>query len=163
MIALDTNVLVYAVAEEDPHHAASRRLVEAVAAGLLPACVFPQNLLEFYAVATNPRRMACPLTAAQALTEMANLRAIFPVVMPKESALDRLTGLASSTGTAAADIFDACIAAQMLDAGIDAICTYTARDFEGFPLNVATPEEIMDALGLLPDGSSMVEDSQRRS
>ena len=162
MIAVDTNVLVYAIAQDDPHHAASRRLLDAVAAGLMPACVFPQNLLEFYAVATNSRRMAPPLTATQALTEIRNLRAIFPVVMPKESSLDCLLELAASAPTMAADIFDAFIAAQMVDAGINAVCTHNARDFAGFSVSAMTPEEIMDSLETSQGGSRIVQDRPRR-
>jgi len=150
MIAVDTNILVYAVIEDDPHHAASRSFVEAVAKGLVLACVFPQNLLEFYAVVTNPRRVAQALTCAQALAEIANLRAIFRVVSPKESSLDYLPGLVTSTRTTRADIFDAFIVAQMQDAGIETICTYNARDFSGLPIHAGTPEEILivhDRLG----------------
>ena len=62
MIAVDTNILVYAVMQDDPHHMSSRRFVETVAKGLVSACVFPQNLLEFYSVVTNPRRVFSPLS-----------------------------------------------------------------------------------------------------
>jgi len=43
MIAIDTNILVYAVMQEDPHHRPSRNLVEAAARGLVSAGVFPQK------------------------------------------------------------------------------------------------------------------------
>ena len=161
MIAVDTNVLIYAVAEDDPHHTASRRLVEAVAAGLLSACVFPQNLLEFYAVTTNPRRMARPLTSAEAMNEIATLRAIFLVAMPKESSVDRLAELTASTCVTAANIFDAFIVAQMLDTGIDTVCTYNARDFERLPVRASTPEDIMGSFEGPKDGSGFVQDRPR--
>lgn len=162
MIAVDTNVLVYAVTEDDPHHAASRSLVEAVAKGLVLACVFPQNLLEFYAVSTNPRQVAQALTCAQAIAEVTNLRSIFRVVIPKESSLDHLPRLIASAGTTGADIFDAFIVAQMRDAGIETLCTYNARDFSSFSVRVTTPEETLDSLGVSPDGLNMVHERPGR-
>jgi predicted nucleic acid-binding protein len=64
---VDTNVLVYALFPAAPQHAASRALVESAtdpAAGLV---VFPQMLAEFFAVVTNPRRVAVAKTAEEAL------------------------------------------------------------------------------------------------
>lgn len=61
---------VYALTEGDPRHKSSRCLVEAVAEGIVPAALFLQNLLEFLAVVTNPRRIARPLTLEQALKEV---------------------------------------------------------------------------------------------
>ncbi len=48
MIAVDTNVLVYAVMQDDSHHMSSRRLVETVAKGLVfqLAC-FPRTFSSF--------------------------------------------------------------------------------------------------------------------
>lgn len=158
MIALDTNVLVYAVAEDDPHHVSSRRLLDAVVAGLVSACVFPQILLEFYAVATDPRRMTRPLTVAQAVMEMANLRAVLPVVMPKENSLDRVFELAASSHTRAAGIFDVFLVAQLLEDDIATICTYNTRDFAAFPVSAATPEEILSALAIPPNGCGVVQE-----
>lgn len=71
--------------QDDPHHMVSRRLVETVAKGLVSACVFPQILLEFYSVVTNPRRVFSPLSVTDALREVSNLRNIFHLVNPQES------------------------------------------------------------------------------
>ncbi len=148
MIAVDTNVLVYAVMQDDSHHMSSRRLVETVAKGLVSACVFPQNLLEFYSVVTNPRRVSSPLNIRAALAEVSNLRNVFRLVNPQESSLDRLIELAAESGTTQSDVFDAFIVSQMCDAEIEIICTYNGQDFSRFPVQVFTPDELLRNLGI---------------
>ncbi|MEX0974750.1 MAG: type II toxin-antitoxin system VapC family toxin [Bacillota bacterium] len=162
MIAIDTNVLVYAVSEQDPHHGPSRNLIDGVAAGRVSACIFPQNLLEFYAVATNPRRVQRPLSVTEALKEMTALRSILQVVSPRESALDILEGLVATSETTQADVFDAFIAAQMQDAGIHTLCTYNTGDFETFLIELRTPEELLAYLDNSPGGAGFVQDRLRR-
>jgi len=98
---------VYALTEGDPRHKSSRCLVEAVAEGIVPAALFLQNLLEFLAVVTNPRRIARPLTLEQALKEVTNLRTTFHVISPRNTSLDFLSGIVRSAGAAGPQIFDA--------------------------------------------------------
>ncbi|HHX27945.1 MAG TPA: PIN domain-containing protein [Firmicutes bacterium] len=162
MIVFDTNVLIYAITEGDPHHQSSRRLVNAVVEGVMPAGVFLQNLLEFFAVVTNPRRVARALTSEEALLEIANLRATFQVISPRDTSLDFLSGLVDSTGTTGPHVFDAFIAAQMKDAGIDTICTYNGQDFAPFPVRAVTPEEVLGSYGLPPSHPEIVHDRVKR-
>ncbi len=162
VIAIDTNVLVYALNEDDPHHGSSRSLIGAVASGQVPACVFPQNLLELYSVITDPRRVAHPLSPKQAMDELARLRSMVVVSSPKESSLDMLAQLVSPTGPRGSDIYDAFIVAQMKDAGIDVVCTYNLRDFEVFPVSALTPEQVMMLLGTSWVGPDAVYDRPSR-
>ncbi len=161
-VALDTNVLVYAVNEDDPHHRSSSRLLKVVADGQVPACVFPQNLLEFYSVVTDPRRVARALNPAQAMGEIAKLRAMVPVIPPNEESLDILADLISPAAPKGADVYDVFIVAQMKSAGISVICTYNDRDFQAFPVEAATPEQIMALLGVSQRGPDLVHDRPRR-
>ncbi|MBV8408061.1 MAG: PIN domain-containing protein, partial [Alphaproteobacteria bacterium] len=69
---MDTNVLVYALDADSPHHAASRPLLEAAREGSATLYVTSQILCEFYAVVTNARRVANPRTpddAASAISD----------------------------------------------------------------------------------------------
>ncbi len=162
MIVVDTNVLVYAVSQQDPHHGPSRELIEKVAGGQLLASVFPQNLLEFYAVMTNPRRVRNPLSVADALKEISALRSIMQVIVPREQVLDVLPRLVLTAGTTQADVFDAFVAAQIQDAGVSVLCTYNKSDFAGFSIVLKTPDELLDDLCHHPDGTSLVQDRPRR-
>lgn len=158
MIAVDTNVLVYAVSAEDPHHAPSRALVGAVAKGVVPAALFPQNLLEFYTVVTDSKRMTRTLTPQEALSELSNLTVLFQVLYPGERSLDYLSELLGSGRIRGSSVFDAFIVAQMQDAGIGTICTYNTRDFSSYPVRSVTPEEVLEGLGVSPDGPGLVQD-----
>ena len=54
---VDTNVLVYALDADAPHHAVARALLEAAREGSSSLYVTPQILCEFYSIVTNARRV----------------------------------------------------------------------------------------------------------
>ena len=70
---IDTNVLVYALFAERPEHAASLALVESAQDPGANLVIAPQNLAEFYAVVSNPRRVSTPLSATDARVEVEKL------------------------------------------------------------------------------------------
>jgi toxin-antitoxin system PIN domain toxin len=70
VIAVDTNVLVYAHREDSPfHEAASRRLAE-LAEGRAPWAIPWPCLHEFLAIATHPRIYAPPTPLVRALAQV---------------------------------------------------------------------------------------------
>jgi predicted nucleic acid-binding protein len=73
---LDTNVLVYAVFPAMPNHAASRALVDRAKAPAADLCVAPQNVVEFFSVVTDPRRVTQPKTPDEALQAIDDLLAL---------------------------------------------------------------------------------------
>src|SRR4051812_36034248 len=73
---VDTNVLVYAVFPAVAQHAASRALVDKAKTAGANLCVVPQNLIEFYAVVTDPRRVTQPKTSDEALQAIDDLLAL---------------------------------------------------------------------------------------
>ena len=135
MIAVDTNVLVYAHrAEMDLHTSAAARL-SALAEGdelwALPVfCV-----TEFLRVVTHPRVFNPPSTADQALGFIDELRAspTCEVAFPETGFLDRLGSVVRESGARGNVVFDAQIAALCGEHGITAILT-NDHDFERFPL-----------------------------
>jgi len=64
---LDTNVLVYALDEESPHHVPSRAVLERASRGDGDYRLSSQILAEFFAVVTNPRRVRAPRAAIEAV------------------------------------------------------------------------------------------------
>lgn len=134
MIAVDTNVLVYAHREElEPHRAARARLVELAESDDLWAIpVF--CLTEFARVATHARVFDPPYsvaeirTAIERLLESPSLRLLNPG--------ERFAGLflsalqeANATGNL---VFDAQIVAVCREHGVSALLTED-RDFARFP------------------------------
>jgi len=141
MIALDTNVLVYAHREDSPHHAAAHRAVRS--AVLSPGgCAVPWPCIhEFLAVVTHPRIYDPPTPMASALAAVRSLVTAPSVHLIGEggSHVDVLTGLLSSGVVVGARVHDARIAAICLAHGVDALWS-ADRDFSWFPaLTVVNP------------------------
>ena len=67
MKIVDTNLLLYAVNRESPHHAACRAWVEAALDDEEPVGLAWVVLLGFVRIATNPRAFAQPLSASAAI------------------------------------------------------------------------------------------------
>ena len=73
---VDTNVLVYALFPAVPDHAASRALLDTAKAAGTNLYVAPQNLIEFFAVVTDPRLVTQPKTPDEALEAIDDLLAL---------------------------------------------------------------------------------------
>ena len=141
MIAVDTNILIYAHRRDhDWNRAASagvRTLAEGRAAWAIPwPCVH-----EFYAVVTRPNIFDPPSTAAQALAQLAAWFDSPSLRMLGESAQHYATlkRLATGARIAGAAIHDARIAAICIDHAVAELWT-ADRDFSRFPgLKVRNP------------------------
>ncbi len=70
MIAVDTNILVYAHRADSPWHEPARRAVAALATGRTPWAIPWPCVHEFVAVATHPRLFAPPTPLARALDQV---------------------------------------------------------------------------------------------
>jgi predicted nucleic acid-binding protein len=73
---VDTNVLVYALFPAMRDYAASRALLDTAKAAGTNLYVAPQNLIEFFAVVTDPRRVSHPRTPDEALQAIDDLLAL---------------------------------------------------------------------------------------
>jgi predicted nucleic acid-binding protein len=67
---VDTNVLVYRADHDSAFHIPSVTLIQRGIAGKIPLCLAPQNLTEFFAVITSPKRVTNPITPAEAREEI---------------------------------------------------------------------------------------------
>lgn len=134
VIAVDTNLLVYAHREDSPWHEAGVRaltnLAEGPAAWAIPwPCVH-----EFLAIVTHPRIFKTPTPAARATAAMATLFDSPRVVLLAEtdgywSVLRRLVEEGRLAGPI---VHDARIAALCETHGVDVLWT-ADRDFSRFP------------------------------
>lgn len=133
MIAVDTNILLYAhVARFKQHAAARRRLVElaeGAAAWALPIfCV-----TEFLRVATHRRVLDDPFEPAEACEAMQRLMASPSAVVlsPGERYPDILCDVVRASGARGNLVFDAQIVALCREAGVSTLLTED-RDFDRF-------------------------------
>lgn len=70
MIALDTNVLVYAHREDSSFHAAASSALRELAEGVAPWAIPWPCVHEFLAIVTHPRRYAPPTPTEHALAQI---------------------------------------------------------------------------------------------
>jgi len=70
MIALDTNLLVYAHRQDSPFHLAAAKLIRQLAEGRAAWAIPWPCLHEFYSVATNRRVYSPPSTVEEAVSQI---------------------------------------------------------------------------------------------
>lgn len=141
MIALDTNILVYAHRRDSPHHGRASEVLRELATGRGTWAIPWPCIHEFLAVVTHPRIYRPPTTPADAVEAVESLLALPTITLLSEttdhgSILGRLLQTAGVVGPR---VHDARIAAICLGHGVDALWS-ADRDFSWFPeLRVRNP------------------------
>lgn len=134
MIAVDTNILVYAHRKDASGHQRSRDGLESLArSGRRWAVPWP-CVHEFLAIVTHPRIYRPPTAGATALTAVTDLQRLPGVMFLGETAdhLDILRRLLDRDRVIGAKVHDARVAAICLGHGVDTLWT-ADRDFSYFP------------------------------
>jgi len=135
MLAVDTNVLVYAHRREPPEHATALELLRALAAGSERWAIAWPSVYEFFSVVTNPK--IWKQTASSPDQAWAQLAAWFAapglsVLSETEGFASVLSGFARRARVRGPVIHDARIAALCVAHGVDKLLTRD-RDFSLFP------------------------------
>lgn len=141
MIALDTNVLVYAHREDSPWHREAYQAVAGLAEATAPWAIPWPCLHEFLAIVTHPRIYLPPTPLAAALEQIdAWLESPGLVVLAESGSYwPRLRDLLTASRVAGSEIHDARVAAICQLYGVRELWT-ADRDFGRFPgLRVHNP------------------------
>ena len=141
MIAVDTNLLVYAHRPEMTFHAQARRVLVEAVAGSEPVCVPWPCAHEFLAMVSNPRIFKDPTPMTVALDALKRLHATLSggLLAEGEGYLEALERTAKPALLQGAIVHDARIAALCLFHGVRELWS-ADRDFSRFPdLNVVNP------------------------
>lgn len=142
MLAVDTNILVYAHRREPHEHAAALALLRSLAAASEPWAIAWPSVYEFFSVVTNPK--IWKQAASSPDQAWAQLAALFEapgvrVLSEPEGFASVLAGFARRARVRGPVIHDARIAAICVAHGIDKLLTRD-RDFSLFPeLTVEDP------------------------
>ena len=134
MIALDTNVLIYAYRSDAPWHDRARAAVESLARGDVRWGLPWPAMVEYLAAVTSPGRFVDPTPAEAALGQLEALAGTPSAAVLVESS-DPLTPFADLVRASAASsraVGDARIAALCLSQGVRELWT-ADRDFGRFP------------------------------
>jgi toxin-antitoxin system PIN domain toxin len=141
VIAVDTNILVYAHRTDSPFHERARSALESLAAGARAWAIPWPCAHEFFAIVTHPRiyKTATPPETAfaqlRALQALANLA----FIAEAEDHLQHLEPLALTAKVQGGAIHDARVAAICLSHGVAELWS-ADRDFSRFPeLAVSNP------------------------
>jgi toxin-antitoxin system PIN domain toxin len=141
VIAVDTNLLVYAHRTDAAFHQPARAALEALAAGRAAWAIPWPCVHEFISVVTHPRIFRTPTPVELALSQMHALADLPQVVLLSEGDgyLNRLAAVAAPARTQGGAIHDARIAALCLHHGVTQLWS-ADRDFTRFPdLSVRNP------------------------
>jgi len=141
VIAVDTNVLVYAHRGDSPWHAAAARAVKGLAEGRNPWALPWPCLHEFFAIATHPRIYRPPTPIPAAVSQIEAWLESPSIVLLGETAdyWKALRPLLLGGLIDGPRVHDARIAALCLHHGIDELWS-ADRDFSRFPdLRVRNP------------------------
>ena len=141
MIALDTNLLVYAHREDSPHHVSALDLLGDLARGPRDWAIPWPCLHEFLAVVTHPRIYVPPTSADSAVAAVEALVATprLRLLGEGQDHLRQLAALLASGQITGPRVHDARIAAICLSHGVSELWS-ADRDFSWFPaLKVVNP------------------------
>lgn len=134
MIAVDTNILVYAHREELPRHGAARARLTALAENAAPWAIPVFCLGEFIRVVTHPRLFDPPHSideacgALERVLESPSLR----ILTPGDRFWTLLADAVREAGATGNLVFDAQLAALCRENGVSALLTED-RDLDRFP------------------------------
>jgi predicted nucleic acid-binding protein len=145
MILLDTNLLGRMTNSNDPQCAATRRAVHGLLAGNERLVIFPQNIYEFWAVAT--RKPGLPpagqnglgMTCEQASQWLHFFQRRFTLLPDRAELLERWHALVKSLGIKGLKAYDARLVAAMQLFGIQRLPTFNVKDFKDFSVTVIDP------------------------
>lgn len=128
MIAIDTNLLVYAHRAVTPEHVPAQRALEGAAASATGWGFAVGNLLEFWSVVTHPAATGRPSTPAEARRFLRNLvdQGRAKIWLPQQGSQERLLDTATRMKLAGPRIFDLQIALTALDNGATELWTHDA-------------------------------------
>ena len=134
MIALDTNILVYAHRQDAPFHETAVARVAELAEGRAQWCIPWPCVHEFFAIVTHPRIFAPPTPTAKAIDQIEAWLEAPTLTLLAESDLhwSELRRLVEAGRIAGPQVHDARIAALCIQHGVREIWT-ADRDFSRFP------------------------------
>ena len=133
MIALDVNVLLYAMRSDLPEHETVYNWLESVRADRQPVALFPPVLVSVTRIATNPRIFVNPSPLGTVINFSRALQATpgFEVLPTTERVLTTTLALCEQTEAKGNLVQDAFLAAHALEHGC--VWITTDRDFSRFP------------------------------
>ena len=147
-VQIDTNVLTRLAQPTHPLHAAAASAIRNLQSAGHPLCVVPQNLYEFWVVATRPLGdNGLGLAVPEVIAELDRLKRTFALLADSPALLPAWEKLVVAFECKGKMAHDARIVAAMNVHGVKHLLTFNVKDFLRYTdLNVIDPA----AVGVLP-------------
>jgi predicted nucleic acid-binding protein len=130
---IDTNILVRTLNPDDPQYQMAANALAKLRMESELLCIAPQNLIEFWAVATrSPDRNGLGMTGEEAESEITILRRLFSLLPYTPEVLDIWQSLVVRHKVSGKQTHDAHLAAIMHAHSVQNILTFNATDFQSF-------------------------------
>lgn len=131
MVAIDTNILVYAHREESPQHARAKAAIAELAEGDAPWALPVFVISEFMRVVTHPKYFPNPTPPLMALAVIESLvqSPLCRLISPGGSYWDAFREFVEDENVTGTNVHDVAIAAVCVEWGVDTILT----EDKGFP------------------------------
>lgn len=143
MILLDTNLLGRMTNSGDPHCAAARQAVRTLSAKGERLVIVPQNLYEFWAIATRmPASNGLGMTTDQASQWLSFFQRRFTLLLDRDDLTARWHELVRTLAIKGFRSHDARLAAAMQCYGISQLLTFNADDFKDLPVTLVHPASV---------------------
>jgi len=136
MKLIDTNILVHAYNKDSPHRLKAKSIVLDLIKGKY--VISTQNILEFYSAIT--KRVSTPLPPLEAQNKALNLyKSNAKKIVPDLNVIKIGLELAAQHNLKGGEIFDAILAATMIEHKISVIISENETDFLKFSIKVEKP------------------------
>lgn len=129
----DTNILLRWVTPADPQHSLAVHSVKELQRRGEIVHITPQNLIEFWNVATRPvAANGLGMSPAEAERQVESLERLFPLVPDTPDVYTEWRKLVSAGAVSGVKVHDARLAAVALANGLTHLLTFNAADFKRF-------------------------------
>lgn len=144
--AVDTNVLLRLANPRQPHHQLIVAALRRLAARDVELCFTPQNLGEFWNVATRPvDRNGFGLSPREAASQVAAIERRMKLLPESESVYEVWKRLLVEFEVRGVQVHDAHLAAILAVHGVTHLLTFNGEDFRRFPSLVAVHPDAVQA------------------
>ncbi|MBF2014499.1 MAG: PIN domain-containing protein [Rivularia sp. T60_A2020_040] len=130
---VDTNILLRSIQENHPMHESSVQAVRKLLAQEETLCIVPQNLIEFWVVATRPLEVnGLGLSVADALQELEQMKTFFVLLPDTALIFSAWETLISKYKIIDKPSHDARLVAAMTVHNMTHLLTFNINDFKRF-------------------------------
>ncbi|MEM7554090.1 MAG: PIN domain-containing protein [Cyanobacteria bacterium P01_A01_bin.84] len=141
---VDTNILLRTIQETHPMHKSSVQAVRNLLTQEKNLCIIPQNLIEFWVVATRPVEVnGLGLSVADALQELEQMKNFFVLLPDTASIFTVWETLIRKYKIIGKPSHDARLVAAMIVHNLNYLLTFNINDFKRFSeINAIDPRDL---------------------